>query len=54
MSKEELIECARKIQEYCKDHPCTTECPFYYCEWCRGWQPIKWDLPEKNTYKETL
>lgn len=45
MSNEELMECARKIQDYCKDHPCTEECPFYYCEWCRGGQPTKWDLP---------
>jgi len=53
MSKEELIECARKIQEYCKNNSCV-DCPFVDCNLCDEVYPMDWEMPEAKIYKETL
>lgn len=60
MSKEELIEHARAIKEYCMEEcqDCK-ECPFYHNDLCRNSYPGKWELPkakgiEKMTIDEAL
>ena len=54
MSKEELIECARKIKKYCMKRSDCKDCPFSY-ENGTGCKltdlddyPTRWDLPEED------